>query len=133
MTYSYHYHKGCTLSGLPSKCTYISIILHILKAGLHQTRSRTVLAHPKIIVKLLGMREDGPVPPTMGTKCLKYDVTASLLSLRHVHPVFIQTLSSSYNVHDVKRRCSSRLKPVPEKFKPVLIQLYTVPIQFLTR
>ena len=69
----------------------------------------------------------------MGTKCLKCDAGASLLSLRHVHLVFIQTLSSSYNVQDVKRRSSSRLKPIPKKFKPVLTQFHTVPIQFLTR
>ena len=69
----------------------------------------------------------------MGTKYLKHDVAASLLSLRHVHLVFIQTLSSSYNVQNVKRRCSSRLKPIPEKFKPVLIQYHTVPVQFPTR
>ena len=70
-----------------------------------------------------------------GHKCLKYDATASLLSLRHVHPVFIQTLSSSYNVQDVKCGTVSRnsFKTRSWKFKPVLIQFHTIPIQFLIR
>ena len=59
--------------------------------------------------------------------------TAFLLSLKHIHPVFIQTLSSSNNVQDVKRRSLSCLKPVLEKFKPILIPFQTAPIQFLAR
>ena len=82
---------------------------------------------------MLGTCEDGPLWAQKASSATLVRPCASLLSLRHVHLVFIQTLSSSYNVQDVKRRSLSRLKPVPKKFKPVLTQFHTVPIQFLTR
>ena len=117
----WHISTCCSLACLlsASRIPFHKLIFYnsdcFVKASLHQTHSQTVLARRKIIIKHVGNTWKWP---TIATKCRKYDTTASLHNLRQVHLVFIQTLSSCYNIQNVKRRCSSRLQSIFEKFKP---------------